>query len=139
MIYSPIIPRRRDHGHSGRRHQPLGVAVPSEPSRLIQLRLCALEFIFNGAATRFPEGAFIEAQPRRENIQYHVIADRLRVLAYCREHDLYCGLVEEHLENGPCPVLWAFAHGDALSGRDAASEELKAQVAPALLSTESCS
>ena len=100
---------------------------------MIQLKFCTVAWRDDGAVwTTFEDGAECPATSH-DTHHYHVIAHRLGygddVAAYTFEHELMHSFVSEWFHDKPSPVLWAIAHGEMLSGKDAAYEEIVAQTA----------
>jgi hypothetical protein len=98
--------------------------------RVIRLKYATLTFTEWGCVTRFETGEPVPACPH-DTPDYRIIAMRLGhgddILEYCRWHEACHLLAEERLHDRPSRVLWGLAHGQRLSGHEAAYEELAAQ------------
>jgi len=100
--------------------------------RVMRLKHCDLRAWEWGCETVFPDGTSVPSTPH-DTAHYHVISHRCGfgddLNGYCLSHDLMHSLTQEWFYDRPSEVLWAIAHGQMLSGRAAASEEIVAQVA----------
>lgn len=97
----------------------------------MRLRFCTFTRTDYGCWTAFRDGAGFGAYPHPEDHHYRVVAHRLGygddVLAYCVEHEFAHSFVAERLMGRTSQVVWALAHGEMLSGPEAAYEEIVAQ------------
>lgn len=98
---------------------------------MITLRFCTFARTDYGCWTQFHDGTGFGAYPHPDNHHYHAISHRLGygddLLSYAVQHEFSHNFVSERLMGKPSAVIWALAHGEKLSGREAAYEEIAAQ------------
>ncbi len=98
----------------------------------LTLKFCTIERLPDEVLVTFSDGTSCPACPHPDMPHYREITARCGygddVWAYCLFHEFAHAWIEEHLHDRPSRVLWALAHGAMLSGKEAAYEEITAQV-----------
>lgn len=98
---------------------------------MVKFKYATLLYEEWGCRVLFDDETEIGSWPHPELPHYHVVAHRCGygddLLSYTREHEAAHLFVEERFHDRPSRVLWALAHGDRLSAKEAVYEESMAQ------------